>query len=287
MACDGRGYEGLQKALGPFSKYLPLRCRLDGKLRFCEMLRRVNESAGEALEWQEYFNWEHIAGSNGNLKATPFCAVSFEFQEQPARYSAADLTLSIRQQHACTDRFKLKLCCVSKENSLVVELHYDANLFRAVDIERLNEQLLTLLESVLRNPETAISELAILSTAEREQLLVEFNDTKTDYPEDKCIHQLFEEQVERTPDNVAVVFEGSATDLRSAQRSRQSTGPSPAIAGRRTGRAGGHLHGALPGDGRRGFLAFSKPAAPSCRWTRRIPRSVWPSCCRMPARRCC
>ena len=206
MACDGRGYEGLQKALGPFSKYLPLRCRLDGKLRFCEMLRRVNESAGEALEWQEYFNWEHIAGSNGNLKATLFCAISFEFQEQPARYSAADLTLSIRQQHACTDRFKLKLCCVSKENSLVVELHYDANLFRAVDIERLNEQLLTLLESALSNPETAISELTILSTAQREQLLVEFNDSKTDYPEDKLIHLLFEEQVERTPDNIAVVF---------------------------------------------------------------------------------
>ncbi len=57
-----------------------------------------------------------------------------------------------------------------------------------------------------RNREMAGSELEILSTAQRQQLLVEFNDTKTDYPQDKLIHQLFEQQVERTPDNIAVVF---------------------------------------------------------------------------------
>jgi non-ribosomal peptide synthetase component F len=57
-----------------------------------------------------------------------------------------------------------------------------------------------------RNREIAGSELEILSTAQRQQLLVEFNDTKTDYPQDKLIHQLFEQQVERTPDNIAVVF---------------------------------------------------------------------------------
>ena len=65
-----------------------------------------------------------------------------------------------------------------------------------------------LLESVIRDPAAAIGDLEILTGAERRQLLVEFNDTKTDYPKDKCVHQLFEEQVQRTPDNVAVVFEG-------------------------------------------------------------------------------
>ena len=50
--------------------------------------------------------------------------------------------------------------------------------------------------------------MEILTGAERQQLLVEFNDTKTDYPKEKCVHQLFEEQVRRTPDNVAIAFQG-------------------------------------------------------------------------------
>ena len=65
----------------------------------------------------------------------------------------------------------------------------------------------TLLESIVADPGTAISRLALLTDSERDQLLVEWNDTKRDYPEDKCIHQLFEEQVERTPEAIAVVFE--------------------------------------------------------------------------------
>ncbi len=207
MACDGRAYEELQKTLGLFSKHLPLRCHLEGKLQFCEILRRVDESACEALQWQEYFSWEHVAGSNGNLPATPFCAAGFEFREQTVKYSAADLTFSIRKQLVYADRFKVKLSCFQKEDLVVAQFHYDSSLFRAEDIKRLNEQFHKLLESAVRNPEAAINELEILSTAQRQQLLAEFNATETDFPEDKLIHQLFEEQVERTPDSVAVAFE--------------------------------------------------------------------------------
>ena len=66
----------------------------------------------------------------------------------------------------------------------------------------------------MANPEARISELPLLTEAERHQLLVEWNDTKTDYPRDVCVHQLFEAQVERTPDAVAVVFEGQELSYR-------------------------------------------------------------------------
>jgi amino acid adenylation domain-containing protein len=65
----------------------------------------------------------------------------------------------------------------------------------------------TLLEGIVANPQERISQLPILTASEQQQLLVEWNDTQVDYAFDKCIHQLFEEQVERTPDAVAVVFE--------------------------------------------------------------------------------
>ena len=207
MACDGRTYEGLPEALGPLEKYLPLHCHLKNDLRFRDLLAQVNESARDIVEWQEYFSWEQIVGSNGDIKAPPFFPVSFEFAEQSAGCSAPAVKLSIHQRLVCADRFKLKLSCVQRDDLPTVELHYDAHLYRVEDIGRLAGQYQTLLESVVRDPEAAICELEMVSAAERRQLLVEFNETKTDFPEDKCIQRLFEEQVERAPDNVAVVFE--------------------------------------------------------------------------------
>nr|WP_029631707.1 MULTISPECIES: AMP-binding protein [Nostocales] len=67
--------------------------------------------------------------------------------------------------------------------------------------------LQTLLAGIVANPEYPVSKLPLLTESERHQLLVEWNNTQIDYPQDKCIHQIFEAQVERTPDGVAVVFE--------------------------------------------------------------------------------
>src|SRR6185295_13458527 len=83
---------------------------------------------------------------------------------------------------------------------------YGTDRFEADDIRRLAEQFRALLASVIENPSAAVSELEILSGLERRQLLVEFNETKVDYAQDKLLHELFENQVARTPDAVAVIF---------------------------------------------------------------------------------
>ncbi|MEG4202268.1 amino acid adenylation domain-containing protein, partial [Microcoleus sp. Pol12A5] len=70
------------------------------------------------------------------------------------------------------------------------------------------------LESALKNPQIPISQLNILSDRDRHQLLVEFNQTQKDYPTDKCVHQLFEEQAERNPDTIAVIFENQTITYR-------------------------------------------------------------------------
>ncbi len=177
-------------------------------LRFSELLAKVDASAREALEWQEYFSWEQLAGSNSDEQWPRFCAASFEFAQEPAKHFAAGVTFSIQRQNVCFDRFKVKLLCVQRGDLLITEFHYDSTLLRGEDIEHLAGQFHTLLASVTANPEAAIGELAILTGAQRRQLLIELNDTRADFPGDKCLHQLFEEQAERTPDNVAVVFEG-------------------------------------------------------------------------------
>ncbi len=85
-----------------------------------------------------------------------------------------------------------------------------------------------LLEGIVADPECRIDELPLLTAAERHRLLVEWNDTAADYPQDRCIHELFEQQAARHPDAVAVVFEDAATHLRRARRARQSAGAPPA-----------------------------------------------------------
>ena len=95
-----------------------------------------------------------------------------------------------------------------EDSHLLGFLKYNTDLFDGSTIERMVGHLENLLSEIVENPSQKVSELPILSAAERHQLLVKLNDTEVEYPQDKCIHQLFEEQVEKTPDAVAVVFEG-------------------------------------------------------------------------------
>jgi amino acid adenylation domain-containing protein/non-ribosomal peptide synthase protein (TIGR01720 family) len=204
--CDGRNYEELESALGLLAKYLPVDNHLEDKTKFSDVLKQIHESINNAWKWQEAFTWEQVGATKQNLGSL-FFPYTFEFREQPAQYSAADVSFSIYKQYVCIDKFKVKLTCIRRDDALVIECHYDSNLFQVKDVERLARYFQTLLASVIEKPEAAIGELEILSECDRKQLLIEFNNTQTHYPQDLCIHQLIEQQAARTPDNIAVVFE--------------------------------------------------------------------------------
>jgi amino acid adenylation domain-containing protein/non-ribosomal peptide synthase protein (TIGR01720 family) len=201
---DGRSYEELESALGLFAKYLPIDCYLEEKYKFLEILNKISETRSSAFKWQESFSQELIKGKPLDSSFFPVC---FDFGEQPAAYSAADLSFSIYKQYVCIDRFKVKLSCLHQDDALIAKFHYDANLFQVEDIWRLAEQFQTLLESVINQPEAAIGELEILSANEQHQLLIEFNNTQIEYPKHQCIHQLCEDWAAKTPEQIAVVFE--------------------------------------------------------------------------------
>ena len=93
-----------------------------------------------------------------------------------------------------------------KEN-LFLNIEYSQDLFETETIKRMGDHFKELIEGILSNPTQDIQTLSLLTNPERHQLLIEWNDTKTDYPEDKTIHQLFEEQVTKSPNNIAVVYE--------------------------------------------------------------------------------
>lgn len=203
VAYEGRKYQELENSIGLFTKYLPLISNLELESNFIDVFHKNNECAKNIYKLQDYFTWEIIAESYPNI--LHFLPICFEFEELPGDYVATDVSFSIDQLYTCIERFKLKLSCILQNDRLNVAFHYDSNLFNVEDIKRLVGQFQTLLASAIAHPDAAISKLQILSEIEQ-QLLVEFNNTKLDYPLNKCIHQLFEERVASTPNKVAIVF---------------------------------------------------------------------------------
>ena len=202
--CDGRNYQELESALGLFAKYLPINCNLEAGLKFSEVLGQTSREVDNSFKWQESFSWDYITSSTeGDRNFFPFC---FEFEKQQSRHYTSDLSFSIEEQFVCIDRFKIKLVCWHRDE-ISMALHYDASLFQLEDISHLAKQFQTLLESAINQPEVAIGELEILPDSDRQQLLVEFNNTSADYPKHQCWHQLFEQQAALTPNSIAVVCE--------------------------------------------------------------------------------
>ena len=205
-AHDGRAYEEMEEELGLFAKYLPIRCRLEQTLCLAEVVERVNRDVSDASKMQEFFTWERFAGpSMGGTQPSclPLC---FDSGKMRAQFRAESVTFSIRQQEAFIDRFMIEVFYADDQDHLDLSFRYDSSLFSEEDITRLCEQFDKLLEGVIANPESPISRHEILSDNERRRLLMEFNATRKDYPRHLCLHQLFEAQARRAPENVAVVF---------------------------------------------------------------------------------
>ncbi|MEH2067465.1 MAG: amino acid adenylation domain-containing protein [Nostoc sp.] len=202
--CDGRTDEELKEAFGLLTKYLPLRCHLEKSFRFSELLKQVQELQREIYQWQECFSWQQIQTLAKNNTKSDFFPICFDFEKRPGKYYSADIEFSIYKLYACIDKFKVKLSCIEQDDSLTTKFQYDSNLFYLEDIKRLAGQFHQLLESIINNPNAEIDALEILTDAERQQLLVD-NNTNDDI--DKCIHHLVEQQCQRTPNSVAVVFE--------------------------------------------------------------------------------
>ncbi|MEH2000618.1 MAG: amino acid adenylation domain-containing protein [Nostoc sp.] len=202
MASDRRDYEELYNLLGLVATWLPINSHLTPDLRFIEILELANQTIEAGVEWQDYFVPEPI--ENHEQLAFP---IGFEFEQLPEKLVAGDVSFSFEQYYSCIEQFKIKLTCTQREHSLTTEFYYDINYFSADTIERIAGEFQTLLTSVTANPEEKISQLEILSPSDRQQLLVEFNQTHINVLQDKCIHQLFEAQVQKTPNKIAVVFE--------------------------------------------------------------------------------
>ncbi|MEJ1929745.1 amino acid adenylation domain-containing protein [Nostoc sp. NIES-2111] len=199
--------EGL---IGFFVNTLVLRTDLSGNPSFKELLGRVRQRTLQAYAHADLPFDELVKAlqPQRDLSYTPLFQVLFVLQNAPiSEVELTGLTISPLPTQSTVAKFDLTLSLQNTASGLLSMWQYNADLFDAATIERMSGHFVTLLEGIIANPKEQISQLPLLSEVEQQQLLVEWNDTQVDYPQDKCIHQLFEEQVERTPDAVAVVFD--------------------------------------------------------------------------------
>ncbi|MUG96207.1 amino acid adenylation domain-containing protein [Scytonema sp. UIC 10036] len=227
----GRSRADLAGLVGYFVNPVVLRAHLSGKMSFEAFLGQVKQTVLNAFEHQDYpfallvKRLQPVRDpSCSPLFQTMFVLEKAHLQKQEslasfalgvagARMHMGELEMESMALDVRVAQFDLTLMMAEVGEELIASLEYNTDLFEADTIARMAGHFQTLLESIVTNPRQSISTLPLLTPAEKHQMLVEWNNTKTDYPQ-QCIHELFAAQVERTPDAVAVVFENKQLTYR-------------------------------------------------------------------------
>ncbi|HEU4508047.1 MAG TPA: amino acid adenylation domain-containing protein [Pyrinomonadaceae bacterium] len=208
----GRNRAETENLIGFFINTLVLRTDLNGNPTFEELLRRVREVALGAYAHQEV-PFEKLVEElqpERDMSRAPLFQVMLVLQNTPSAEVVKIEGLEVTREgsESGTAKFDLMLS-VSETNDgrLQTLWEYNTDLFRSRTIDRMMDHFEVLLNSVVQHPEQQFSQLKLLKDEEQQQILVDWNSTAVEYPKEKCLHQLFEEQVERTPDAVAVIYD--------------------------------------------------------------------------------
>jgi amino acid adenylation domain-containing protein len=211
----GRTRAETEALIGFFANTQVLRTDLSGNPSFDELLGRVREVILKAQSHQQ-LPFEYLVKElhpTRSLGQNPLFQVMLVV-EPPL--PALPLGWAVTQMEIETgaSKFDLTLELEDCPEGLMCHFEYDTHLFNETTIARLAGHWQTLLEGIVVDLTRHLSELPLLTEKEYCQIIVEWNATNTEYPQDTCVHQLFEAQVERTPSAVAVVFEGEQLTYR-------------------------------------------------------------------------
>lgn len=205
-----RNYSNLENTIGCFANVLPFRSNIQGNPSFPEFLAQIKKVSLEAYRHidfpaekllsqlqQErdlsYFPWFQIAFILLNVPNSDFQLPSIDITEQRIDKGCAifDMTVLIEQ----------------KGQELQGSIEYNTDIYDHDTVSHLIGHFQVLLEGITTDRQKSVKNYPLLTIAEEKQILQKWNQTKTDYPQHLCVHQLFEQQVQKTPEEIAVVFE--------------------------------------------------------------------------------
>ncbi|MGZ5742208.1 MAG: non-ribosomal peptide synthetase [Burkholderiales bacterium] len=199
-----------------------LRSRFTEDLNFRSLLRQVRERvlgayAHSAIPFQQLAT---ALDQERNPSHAPLLQVMFVFNDANGVSPQVKVTEN-RPLEGGASELDLTLLVAESANGAEGLVEFNAELFEADTIRRLCGHYTTLLEAITRDPDRSVSTLPMLTNLEQTQILYEWNDTRTEFPE-RCVHELFEQQVPQHPDAIALVFAGQQLSYRELnQRANQ------------------------------------------------------------------
>ena len=213
-----RAFKGI---VGYFDNPVPLRVDLSGRPSFRTFLRKVHQMIWEAFDHEDYPS--HLLPKQLHLQRDasrpPLFQTIFVLQEHEQRKDISSFFFgqggerieldglvmqSVGLNEQLTIFVDLQLTVFEEHGALTALWQYNSDLFDEDTIARMAEHFYQLLKGLVASPESSIAELPLLTEEEKYNILYEWNNTAADYPKDKCIHELFEEQAARCPDALAL-----------------------------------------------------------------------------------
>ena len=215
--CKGSEFEGMT---GPLANTLFLCSDFSRNPSFSQMLGRARKKIPETQERQDLpcgKTLEKLAADRGGIFVSPMNILFALEEKNTLKQECTILTFGPIEFKDSVTKFDLKISITEGRNKLHGAVEYNTDLFDSATIERMTRHFQILLEGATKNPDLGISELPILSNNERHQLLVEWNETQKEYPV-RMFHEMFDQQVELTPDATAVIFEDKRLSYRELNR---------------------------------------------------------------------
>ncbi|SEE15321.1 AMP-binding enzyme C-terminal domain-containing protein [Tenacibaculum sp. MAR_2010_89] len=206
-----RTQSDVEDMIGFFANTLALRTDLKGALTFTEILSRVKETTLEGYEHQQT-PFEKVVDrvvDDRDMSMSPIFQVLFTLQNTPEEKEEIELegiTFSPYEYEANTSQFDLNLTIEENELGLSLDMEYCTDLFKEETINRFLLHYQELLKNIITGADQEVNKLSFLTKEEEHQLLHIFNDTHVNYPLDKTFVELFEEQVQKAPNSIAVSF---------------------------------------------------------------------------------
>ncbi len=203
------GIPGIETMIGLFINTIPVRIQCDKKASFADVAKQVQEQALASQAYETYPLYEIQAQSMLKQSLIDHIMVFENYPmaeqvEQTGQQMAADFEVkNVEIEEQTNYDFNV---IVMPGKPMRLKFEYNALKYDRAHIERILGHLVHLIEQIVNGPDIKVHELNAVTAAEQTELIERFNATAAEYPRDKTIHQLFEERVERTPEQVAVVF---------------------------------------------------------------------------------
>ena len=196
--------------MGMFISTAPLRVNLDHNLSFIDFSKNIASSSMSLLRHQRYpyqAILETLTKKDANIPNLYNVILSYQITKTVEEENNIKYSTDWVFNGNCADDLQIHLFDLHGEDSITVAYDYKADKYDSQDIQDLHARILTVINQVITNNNIVLKNIDIVTPEEKNKILYEFNNTAVDYPRDKTIVDLFEEQVEKTPDNVAVVFD--------------------------------------------------------------------------------